>query len=284
MDFTKECEILEALAENPHENIVPCLYSWTYLGLSYMLFPLANGDLYHLLQEKPRPQTTDQFTAWLLRQLRGISDAIRYLHYHELLPSTENGERKGQRIGFHHDLKPANILVFRNENSNDTTWKVSDFGSGTVAFFSRDSSQDIYNVKPSTGDPIYSAPEFVSEGKVSLPKDIWSLGCIFLEVLLWVLDPSSDPIKDFYNERRLALKIREDHEPTYWYEVRAGLVDLNPAVARRLDYLPACCSTKDLLQPIIRLTRRMLTISHHDRPTAAEVCNELWGISQEHLS
>lgn len=63
---------------------------------------------------------------------------------------------------------------------------------------SRDS---IYNRKASTGDPIYSAPEYVVEGRVSRPKDIWSLGCIFLEVLIWALDPSNDVINRFEQAR-----------------------------------------------------------------------------------
>jgi serine/threonine protein kinase len=88
------------------------------------------------------------------------------------------------------------LTVWRGD-PNGAVWKISDFGLGAVSYVDLSSSDKIYNIKPSTGDPIYSPPEFVAEGIVSQPKDIWSLGCSFMEVLLWTLD-SSGTVMDYF--------------------------------------------------------------------------------------
>jgi serine/threonine protein kinase len=163
------CQVLEALAIKSHPSIVHCLYAWNFDCRAYMLFPLAGGDLYHFLRTATHPPLTGKFTSWLVHQLRGISDTIRYLHDYELpLISTEDEAPKQRRIGFHHDLKPANILLFDDGDPNSATWKITDFSSRMVVCVGSNSSDSIYNIKPSPGDPIYSAPDFVSEGRVSL--------------------------------------------------------------------------------------------------------------------
>ena len=40
---------------------------------------------------------------------------------------------------------------------------------------------------PGTRDPAYCAPEILEEGKTSQPKDVWSFGCILIDILQWSL-------------------------------------------------------------------------------------------------
>ncbi|KAL3417615.1 protein kinase domain-containing protein [Phlyctema vagabunda] len=194
-DFHNERTILDALSVEPNAHILLCLQAWTTQGSSYLLFPLADGDLSHLLRS-PGPRKLTQFALnfreygtpdlasanrktdviEIVKQFKGLCGALKYIH--DYTPRDTNARLR--RIGFHHDLKPENILVF--DNGPGSTWKICDFGSGTVKFVSADSESEIYNRKESTGDPVYSAPEYVIEGKVWRAKDIWSLGCIFLEV------------------------------------------------------------------------------------------------------
>jgi serine/threonine protein kinase len=130
----------------------------------------------------------------------------------------------------------VNILLFGTDHKK-TTWKICDFGSGTIKRVAS-SNDSIYTRKASTGDPIYSALEYVADGKVSRPKDIWSLVCIFLEVLFWILDDSEDVIKRF-EEARKEYNIKESQDPdaTYWsYEQvdTKTLPVLNAAVVQSL--------------------------------------------------
>ena len=245
-----------------------------------MLFPLAKGDLYHLLRET-NPKLGTNFPTWLLKQTTGLCDAIKYLHDYEL-PDTSSGNMlyTMRRIGFHHDLKPANILLY-GEDTDKMIWKLGDFGSGAVKYVSSTSRESIYNRKASTGDPIYSAPEYVVEGKVSRPKDIWSLGCIFLEVLLWILSHSNDVIDRFEQERMDLTKDSLNHTPTYWCLGRDGLPYLNPAVTLNLEAVDRRCKDTGLFKPMLETIHQMLNICPRSRPTAAELCEQFQAMQQQ---
>ena len=245
-----------------------------------MLFPLATGDLHHLLREI-NPKLTTDFATWLLEQTTGLCDAIKYLHDYRL-PDTNSSDKPYtmRRIGFHHDLKPANILLY-GADMNNTIWKLGDFGSGAVRYVSSTSRESIYNRKASTGDPIYSAPEYVVEGKVSRPKDIWSLGCIFLEVLIWALDHSNDVIDRFEQERMDYTNDSLDQTPTYWCIGHDGLPYLNPATVLRLDIVDKRCKDTGLFSPILEVIRIMLNICPSSRPRARELCERFQAMQQQ---
>jgi protein-L-isoaspartate(D-aspartate) O-methyltransferase len=90
----------------------------------------------------------------LLRFLKDICDGLLYLHKQNIV---------------HRDLKPDNVLV-----AQDGTAKIADMGLGK---FKLQTYLTTY-----CGTPLYTAPE-VSTQKYTEKADIWSLGCIFLELL-----------------------------------------------------------------------------------------------------
>ncbi|CAE6045342.1 unnamed protein product [Arabidopsis arenosa] len=81
-------------------------------------------------------------------------------------------------LGYVHcDLKPDNLLVFPCRQSYEL--KISDFGSSRkVGDYS-----DCWEVDlPFVGTPIYMSPESVHNGVAEKALDLWSLGCIVLEM------------------------------------------------------------------------------------------------------
>lgn len=77
----------------------------------------------------------------------------------------------------HCDLKPDNLLIFPCRQSYDL--KISDFGS------SRKVGEDVDTWEvdsPFVGTPIYMSPESVRNGVAEKTLDLWSLGCIVLEM------------------------------------------------------------------------------------------------------
>jgi serine/threonine protein kinase len=279
-DFANESNILRALSRRPHEHIAQAVSSWTSSQTSYILFPLADGDLYHFFRTPPPSELNKEFSIWILQQAGGVCDAIKYIHNYEFEESDlSTAKTKMRRIGFHHDLKPANILLYGAEGKRPT-WKIGDFGSGAVKDVAVNSRECLYNRKASTGDPVYSAPEYVVDGRVSYPKDIWSLGCIYLEILVWALDQLGG-LSRFEQARLEFSQDCPDHAPTFWCQKNGGPY-LNPAVDRKLSCLELRCKATGFFAEFLSITRQMLAVDPVHRLTAPQVCAQFERMLQGH--
>jgi serine/threonine protein kinase len=91
----------------------------------------------------------------------------------------------GKLFGRHGDIKPENILWFQSRNSDQKgILKITDFG---LTEFSH-SHSNFYKPKSKMAmTPSYRAPEGDLEGGAGPSSDIWSLGCIFLEFITWLV-------------------------------------------------------------------------------------------------
>jgi serine/threonine protein kinase len=162
-------------------NIVRLVMSLRIGDKMNIVFPCAMTNLDCCLREEK--YHLDQICHHPIRygviweQMTGISDAL-----HKILTTVrEHPDAKEPLIGYHFDLKPANILVYENKplcksTSKDYTFKITDFG---LSWFKNAESGS--NTQPFIGDPRYMPPEARS-GKSRRKYDVWSLGCILLEV------------------------------------------------------------------------------------------------------
>lgn len=245
-----------------------------------MLFPLADGDLHHFLTSRPPPSAPSDVGDWLVEQMLAVCDALGYVHEH-IVPRAEDGQPPTRRVGFHHDLKPANILLFPTSQRDRAAWKITDFGSGAVRHLSLDSAEVLYNRTPSTGDPVYSAPEYVVEGRVSQPKDVWSLGCIFFEALIWALTPEAGAVKRFRKTRDVYKRDNPDNAPAYWCQKVDGKPYVNFAVTEELAVAEARAQEETLYRPVIGLVKQMMAVEPEKRPTAAQLCKQFQALQHE---
>jgi len=106
-------------------------------------------------------------------------DKVKALMY-QLVKSIEHMHRNGI---FHRDVKPENILV------KDELLKLADFGS----------CRSVYSKQPYTeyiSTRWYRAPEcLLTDGYYNYKMDIWSVGCVFFEILsLHPLFPGSNEV------------------------------------------------------------------------------------------
>lgn len=87
---------------------------------------------------------------------------------------------------FHRDLKPQNIMI--NTNDHKLEVKIVDFGlARTYSMIERDYTINSSNLILLTllVTPLYRAPEvFLGISNYSAEVDMWSVGCIFAELLL----------------------------------------------------------------------------------------------------
>jgi serine/threonine protein kinase len=113
---------------------------------------VPSGSLFALL-EKYKGLSESVIQNYTKQLLEGLS----YLHENEVV---------------HRDLKSANILVTEN-----STLKLTDFGCSRR--FDSDSNGQSRSFK---GSPYWMSPEMVLKLGHSYPSDIWSLGCLIIEM------------------------------------------------------------------------------------------------------
>ncbi|XWS70994.1 hypothetical protein CRYUN_Cryun03dG0098600 [Craigia yunnanensis] len=104
-----------------------------------------------------------------------------------------------QRGYVHCDLKPENILVFPpDQYGSINRLKIADFG-----LVRRPGERDMPEVELANfpGTAVYMPPESVTDAKISDALDIWSLGCIVLEMITGKLP------WDYQNMMDLVIKI-----------------------------------------------------------------------------
>lgn len=147
-----------------------------------------------------------------LEQMVNIAGAIEFLH--RVQTTGEQGS-----CYCHLDLKPANIVVFQDAQSPNAVgiWKVIDFGISKVrkpAGFPphlKDKTQVTVTVSTTTKQlgGTYQPPEVnqQNEKRMGRRSDVWSLGCIFTEVLVAQLG-SAGTLKKFRDNMKAGLRDR----------------------------------------------------------------------------
>jgi len=179
------------------------------------MFPYANANLRTYWEERPSPNFDKETVLWSLKQMTGIANALNRIHNFKVtIPLNVPGAgearvkedvklsvRRGEELfGRHGDIKPENILWFQDSRvtaDKSGVLQIADFGLGR--FHGRDSRSKV----PPDGilsSPTYEPPECKLGLPVSRAYDIWSLGCLYLEFITWLLKGSSE-IDGFSNFR-----------------------------------------------------------------------------------
>ncbi|KAF2831125.1 kinase-like protein [Ophiobolus disseminans] len=139
-----------------------------------LLFPAADEDLDHFLCEVCQPVSNEQ-KQWLATWFGCLASALAYM--------------QSQGV-FHEDIKPSNI-VHRGRRIYFT-----DFGSSRRLEADQDTSTDT----PALASKLFSAPEAIPEdGKLlahGSKTDVYSLGLVFVEMLVVFLGRSVFQMRD----------------------------------------------------------------------------------------
>lgn len=165
-----------------HPHLVTLLATFTQDGYYHMIFPWAECDLDTYWENNPRPHPGDLgLIRWLSRQCLGIMEAVDVIHN----PTHLTWENK---FGRHGDIKAENILWFKsqpNDPDDRGILVISDLGLTAI------NSDKSRSMQPNTGlkmTPSYRPPECdIKGGKISRSYDIWTLGCLYLELVCWLL-------------------------------------------------------------------------------------------------
>jgi serine/threonine protein kinase len=189
-EFIQEYEALERLQRVEHANLIQAITSFKRGRTFFFLFPWADGgDLSQVWKKKSKEVRDTKMIRWVFEQVKGLASGIRRLHQYS---DEENGR--------HGDLKPENILMFLDDPKKPlATLCISDVG--LARFHVQITSRRVTGTVTTGGTIMYAPPEARKEKEVRSRKyDQWSLGCIYLEFIIWTLG-GNDEVERFRKER-----------------------------------------------------------------------------------
>lgn len=251
-DYELELRNLSILKLIRHSHIIELLGCYTYREKHNLVFPFARGgSLAKLLQgDFISPFRTNHS---LLIALCGLSSALRAVH--------EFFSDDLQAIGCHHDLKPSNILI------DGENLLLADFGLSRFKDVSENSNSLF---RGGVGD--YIAPECeelegdFNVGHVRRSSDIWSFGCILLEILTYMVKGSRG-VQSFRERRMFEL------ENWKYYRFHRGTNKVNQNAIDWIAEIEGAGSKSEQLMGC--LIRRMLSLEPEKRPKIEEVSARL---------
>lgn len=210
---------------------------------------------------------------WILSQLIGLIDGIR--HIHEQLSVRHKTFQQLCQICSHNDIKPSNILVYPGEKAHnvfDSTWMISDFGM-SVFCDSRPPK------KFRTGTVPYRPPRQTESADPNRQlSDVFSFGCVVLEVAEWALlrpqEKGQQCIRDRLDEDLSQATLDRLEEESFWCVGVHSPYTLRPAVRKTLRQLRKVVKSSGVVSWSLILDsveQQMLQVVEGKRSTSATV-------------
>jgi len=176
-EFEQELNALQATRKENHPRLIRFLSSCEKANTYYILLPWADGSTLNRFWENNCPKTRPRNRELIrksLNQLVHLSDALRVFH----------------ALNFRHgDLKPDNILHFTNRSGQIDSFVIADLGISRHHHRVTGLRNEATLTRATTAT--YEAPEVFTDAASGKPRprryDVWSLGCIILEYVVWLL-------------------------------------------------------------------------------------------------
>lgn len=227
-------EVLFAFQEEHPLRSFSLVFEFHPTDLQKILFPQNVKDSNFKVPEK----TMERFPGsvldhWLWIGVLGVFDAVAAVHDPLSHAKSVPQNSASKFVGGHFDIKPANIVIDVNGN-----FLLTDFGQ---AFFKEVKVGQETNFTIAAGTFNYRPPPSYSKQKADTTDDlvqkkwwtreydVWSLACVSVEVLAFIVDGADAPER-FSQERK-----QEDlHSYSNFWKTTSGVDVLKESVQRRL--------------------------------------------------
>lgn len=263
--FQKETENLERIKGLKWDNLIQPIAAYQRNTERCIVFPWASGgSLVNYWEDHDLKYFDKSRTLWILGQFTGICRALRDLH----------------KINCRHgDLKPDNILWFKDGKGKEEL-QIADLG---LAAFHKDKNtqvrkrEAIQTMTPS-GTKRYEPPETNEHRYSSEPRsrayDVWSMGCILLELLIWLV---------YGNNAVVAFGMRTD----FFWQINThpkpnnGSYAIHNVVQECIEALEISLQAYPAYTALLNLVQHKLLVvqgTNQERETAEKVHEEMEGI------
>lgn len=266
-----EAELLFLLGSRRHENLVRLLTTYSQDGVPNLIFERADMDLHQFMLLRERTIDFKDDRAFV-KAIQGLSTGLNYIHSFDLGESYHTQSSMKGTLGCHQDIKPRNILV------RGPDFVLADFGLMRLKAREQDSKTLWKNGTFEYGAPECRNAETLQQNRVGRASDIWSLGCIVSELVVY-LRRGSDGLSEFRDIRLMENTFGQ----TRCFHDNFGLSrDVS-------DYLSAMedDNVEEIeVEPsseLYNLIRAMLTASPEDRPDARAAESRLSYITTQTL-
>ncbi|KAM7185615.1 hypothetical protein V8F33_012293 [Rhypophila sp. PSN 637] len=272
INWEREAGVLQKMNALRQENIVRFLTAFRRGDKGkedyYLVFDWADGgNLRTLWKTLKRPKSflMPQLVKDAVKQILGLATALNAAHNPESGPKFRHG-----------DLKPENILWFDSKDRTSIgTLKIADWGLAKEHTIETELRSN--NTSTDYGTRRYESPEeFTREGigltpdpgtgkqkkKRSRLYDVWAMGCITLEFIVWLVY-GLEGLKQFNSEIRG--NSDTEHPPFYQAktEGKKRKATVHPAVVKwmeKMASLPVCQPGSTALGSLLELVQTRLLV------------------------
>lgn len=264
MKRTDAIREVQQLKRSQHSHIVQVIGTYTFKqDLAILLYPAAEFNLEtfmeSILAESPgstnylhKEETQPKLRA-MVTFFSCLSRAINFLH--------SNATK-------HMDIKPKNLLIKDlryNSLSSQGPYKIYIADFGITRSYKR--AADAETDSPTSFTPLYAAPEVVDQRKRGLSADIFSLGCVFTEMLaVFAESDNESKRKDL-----LAVLSADEEQPRSYH----GNIPLVTQWLREINGLNNCSPHFIELSPLRDRIWQMIDANPLRRPSADTVVSWL---------
>ncbi|CAI6287386.1 unnamed protein product [Periconia digitata] len=271
---TREMDAYRRLNPKQHPHIVRLLASYHHKRRRHLIFPWADGNLFHFWRvgypERNSPSRGSALAKWLIGQFLGLSQALVCIH--DLTSENPSPGDYNKKHGRHGDLKPENILWFRspsNPNSTESwgTLQISDLGSTE---FHDTISQNVRASKVGHHPETYKAPEFDKMQEVSPKADIWSFGCVLLEFIVWFAS-GYQGVEDFSTARKDDSNLLVPGDHFYDYHKADQAVSVKKSVSDQFQSIHDLATSDLIVDLAAFIESRILLADPSERATCQEI-------------
>lgn len=240
------------------KHLVKLLLTFRHGERCYLLFEWADGNLEDFWEGHNRTSIVSD--TWAVKQCLGIATAIKRIHgfttwqKNQRKLAIESGNEEERDWGRHGDIKPRNILWFSSYGEDHHHFVVSDLG--LTRFHSRYTRSQVPRSNLDGCTYGYRPPEMDLHNVISQSYDIWSLGCVYMELCLWYVG-GIEAVRKFEVERegQDESEIHGVQEDKY-FNVRGKDGQRRAVLKPVVESVRTCCRTSGMLALFHLLVKR----------------------------